>query len=590
MSLLTWIKELFETWGKQNVIAILMVVVGGAYIGKRAADRQKIRLVFKDAAVTRRHAAEDKKITLAEKLHTDDTKVLSLRQQIIGMPIVELIQEIKSGTFTAVQVLHAYQAKALECTDQLNCVTEPIMEAEKWAKELDGRDVKSGILFGIPFSVKESLAVEGYDCNFGMAKYIGKIAEADHVLIKMLKSQGAIPFMRTNLPQTMFSFSCSNPIYGETFNPYDCERSPGGSSGGEGALIGMNGSLLGLGSDIAGSVRVPAHFCGICSLKPTHRRLSGKGEPTVVPGQKGVPGVNGPMARDVDTLVLAMKALLQPEMYNLDCGIVPLPFNEEIYSDTTPLTIGYYEDDGYFTPVPSCRRAVTMAVEALRKAGHKLIPFKVPLLSDNGDETAGRHVFRLLHADGNRLWFSHLQGEKTDKHLGTQIACTADPSLAQRLLLPFRSCRMKGFLDDVVNGIKTTQELFANYAKKDDYVAKFVKTWEDAKLDGLVCPGFGITAPSNDFAAKLMFLGGTTGLYNMIDFPAGVIKVTNVTKEDEDNLESHFVVEDTYDQMAKEACTGSVGLPVGVQCVALPWREELCLRLMKEIETAVKQY
>ncbi|XP_077995975.1 vitamin D3 hydroxylase-associated protein-like isoform X1 [Glandiceps talaboti] len=586
MPVLDWIKELLETWGKEKVIAALLVIVGGACLGKEVADRRKLRAMHRHAALDRRQATSDMKIALANKLHTDDTAVLSLRQKIIDMPLVELTKALKSGQFTAVQVLHAFQAKALECTRQTNCVTEPIWEAEEWAKELDSSDDKSGILFGIPFSVKESYNIKGYNTNYGVSKNIGDIAEYDHVMIQSLKSQGAIPFMRTNLPQTMYSYCCSNPVYGETFNPYDCERSPGGSSGGEGALIGMNGSPLGLGSDIAGSLRIPAHFCGICSLKSSSRRISAIGESNPLPGQKGVPAVDGTMARDVDSLVLAMKALLQLTMFNLDCSVAPMPFNEGIYSDKTPLTIGYFEDDGYFTPVPSCRRAVAMAVEALRKAGHKLVPFKVPPLNDNDDDTAGNHLFRLVQADGNRLWFSHFEDEQMDKHLATQIGCSANPTFKNQLKRPFMSPRMQRFYNASIYGILTTRELYANFAKKDDYITKFVKAWEDAKLDGLVCPAFGITAPSNDFAAKLMFLAGTTGLFNLLDFPAGIVKVTNVNEEDEENLEHNFRVKDGYDQMAKEACKDSVGLPVGVQCVALPWREELCLRLMKEIETA----
>ncbi|XP_070572442.1 vitamin D3 hydroxylase-associated protein-like [Ptychodera flava] len=585
---LEWLDGILGTWGLEKLAAILVVVVGGAYIGKEASNRRKKMLMLRDEALDRRQNAADMKIALAEKLHTDDPAILAKRRGIIAMSTSELSSALKAGELSAVEVLHAYQAKALDCTSQVNCVTEPIMEAEEWAEELDRTPSKNGLMYGIPVSVKESVNITGYDTNFGISKYIDKLADEDHVIVQVLKNQGAIPFMRTNLPQTMLSYSCSNPIYGETYNPYDCERCPGGSSGGEGALIGMHGSLIGIGSDIAGSVRIPAHFCGICSLKPTKGRLSDKGEPSVISGQKGLAGVNGVMSRDVDGIVLAMRALLVPEMFQLDCTVAPIPFNEKVFSNEHCLNIGYYEDDGFFTPVPACQRAVTMTVEALKKAGHKLIPFQVPSFSETENDTAGGHVFTLLHADGNKLWFGHLEGEQVDKHIATQIAHTTVVSLKHWLKWPFMSERMKTGYHSAAGGDRKTSKLFSDYSKRNEYVSKFISAWKEAQIDVLLCPAFGITACTNDYAAKLFFLAGTTGMYNLIDFPAGTVSVTKVTREDEENLEHSFEVKDQWDQMAKEACKDSLGLPVSVQCVALPWQEEMCLKLMKEVEKSIK--
>ncbi|XP_006815509.2 vitamin D3 hydroxylase-associated protein-like [Saccoglossus kowalevskii] len=586
------LQEFLKKCGQKTFIAAIAVILGGIYMGKKKAATRRRLVMFRDSALDRRQDSADVKMALAEKLHTVDEAVLFKRSKIIEMSLSELSKALKSGSLSAVEVLHAYQAKALECTSQINCVTEPINEAEEWAKELDANGDKSGILYGIPVSVKECVYLKGYDSHFGISKYIGKICTEDHVIVRVLKKEGAIPFMRTNVPQTMLSFSCSNPVYGETLNPHDCERCPGGSSGGEGALIGMHGSQIGIGSDIAGSVRVPAHFCGICSLKPTKNRISEQGEPSVIGGQKGLSGLNGVMARDVDGVVLTMKALLTSEMFRLDSSLPPIPFNAKKFSDQKVMRVGYYDDDGYFTPVPACRRAVSVAVEALKSRGHTLIPFNIPLLSgDNNDEeddTAGNHVFELLHADGNKAWLSHLEGEAVDKHLSTQLRYSIHPSFSRRLRRPFMSRRMLNYYEACCSGDKSTSQIWSDYKKLTEYFSKFVSAWKDANIDVLIGPGFGITACSNKYAAKLFCLAGTTAIYNILDIPAGTVPVTQVTQEDEDNLATRFEVKDEWDRLAKEACTGSVGIPVGVQCIALKWQEELCLKLMKEVEEGVK--
>merc|ERR1712212_1333909 len=127
--------------------------------------------------------------------------------------------------------------------------------------------------FGLPISVKECFYVKGYDSTIGLAQFIAKPAPEDSVFVRALKDLHAVPFCLTNIPQTMVSYSCSNPVYGNTANPHDLTRTPGGSSGGEAALIASGGSILGIGTDVGGSLRIPAHFCGLAALKPTSRRI-----------------------------------------------------------------------------------------------------------------------------------------------------------------------------------------------------------------------------------------------------------------------------------------------------------------------------
>ena len=160
-----------------------------------------------------------------------------------------------------------------------NCICDFIDEARRQAENLRKIPVNErGPLFGLPISLKECFYVKGYDCTAGMARYIDLPHSRDGALVARIKELGAVPFCLTNVPQTMLSYACSNPVYGETVNPWDKTRTPGGSSGGEACLIAMGGSILGLGSDVGGSLRIPSHFCGISALKPTSGRIVERGE------------------------------------------------------------------------------------------------------------------------------------------------------------------------------------------------------------------------------------------------------------------------------------------------------------------------
>ncbi|NWI48406.1 VDHAP protein, partial [Picathartes gymnocephalus] len=218
--------------------------------------------------------------------------------------------------------------EALEVNREVNCVTDFIHGCEDQLQKLKKQKEK-GLLYGIPISIKDHINCKGHISSGGMVKFLGQVKEEDSVVVQVLKHQGGIPFVKTNIPQTMINYDCSNPIFGQTLNPFNPQKSPGGSSGGEGALIAGGGSILGIGSDVAGSIRLPSSFCGLCGLKPTGNRISppGCGDRPFVPT---VTGMLGPMARDVDSLALCMKALLCQEMFQLDPTVPPIPFDEQV--------------------------------------------------------------------------------------------------------------------------------------------------------------------------------------------------------------------------------------------------------------------
>jgi fatty acid amide hydrolase len=190
----------------------------------------------------------------------------------------EVLAALRDGSFTPSALLKALQSRAAESNVELNFACGFFEQAAETAKKLDQEPAATrGSLHGCPISIKECSSVEGQVSCIGVAKLASTVAKEDCVIVKVLKAAGAVPFCHTNVPQTMLSYECTNPVYGSTKNPHDPRRGPGGSSGGEGAIIGAGASIMGIGSDIGGSVRIPAHFCGCAGFKPSIGRISGKG-------------------------------------------------------------------------------------------------------------------------------------------------------------------------------------------------------------------------------------------------------------------------------------------------------------------------
>ncbi|KGL92981.1 Vitamin D3 hydroxylase-associated protein, partial [Charadrius vociferus] len=497
---------------------------------------------------------------------------------ILSLTMVELAEKLKEGSLSPESVLYSYmgKVKALEVTREVNCVVDFIHGCEDQLQKLKKQKEK-GLLYGIPVSIKDHINCKGHVSSGGMVKFLGQVKEEDSVVVQVLKSQGAIPFVKTNIPQTMINYDCSNLIFGQTLNPLNHQKSPGGSSGGEGALIAGGGSILGIGSDVAGSIRLPSSFCGLCGLKPTGNRISTS--PSACSDRTfvlAVAGMLGPMARDVDSLALCMKALLCEEMFRLDPTLPPLPFDEQVYTSSKPLRIGYYEGDGYFQPSPSMKRAVQQTRKLLQDAGHTLVPFAPPKIDYVVDELFTRGIF----SDGAAHMVDCFKGDIVDPNLKSQYNTYRLPALVKKIL----AIILKPIVS-VWTFQLSAKNLWDQHGAVEVYRTEFIAKWRKLRLDVILCPALG-PAFNHGYAGKLFAATSYTNLYNVLNFPAGVVPVSTVTRADEEELKhyrGHYG--DPWDQRLKEAVEGAVGLPVAVQCVALPWQEELCLRFMKEVET-----
>lgn len=510
--------------------------------------------------------------------------------------------------------------RTLKSNRQLNCVTsftKPLAELEEEVDDLfsgSGAKKAPGMLHGLPVSIKECFSIEGQDTTIGCGKRCGKPAAADAVIATVLRRQGAVVYARTNVPQTMLSYECSNPVYGQTLNPYDPTRGPGGSSGGEGALIGSHGSLLGIGSDIGGSCRIPAAFSGCCGFKPTAGRLSSVGAVPGTPGQESIKSTAGPMAREVDGLVLLLRALLgDGHMHALDPTVPDLPFDDAKYGLPLPgdanrasrgalfgggtpgskkpkqrLRIGWFCDDGFAPATPACARAVAEARDALAARGHTLVEWRDVKSAGFGVDALTLFAL-LLGADGAAtLTNLALKDDTVDPTLKELVILLGMPKVMRwisttvsYLLGWTRISRLVGR-----GGHKSTEQTWAIQWEKKHFVAKVLASWKAMELDAVVCPSGVMPATYIGHAGGLSSMCCYTAFFNLLDMPAGVVPVTTATAADDAALLSSYPRKDPWDKRVVAAASGAAGLPVGVQVAALPWEDEMCLRVMKEVEDA----
>ncbi|XP_061200891.1 fatty-acid amide hydrolase 1-like [Neopsephotus bourkii] len=501
---------------------------------------------------------------------------------ILNLPLPELTKKLRDGSLPLEHVFYAYVGKALQMATETNCITEYLQESETQVRKAKPAG-KLGLLYGVPVSLKDSIDCQGHDSTLGFIKNINKPVAEDSVVVQVLRRQGAIPFVKTNVPQSLVSYDCNNLIFGQTFNPLLYTRSPGGSTGGEGALIGGGGSILGFGTDLGGSLRFPAAFCGICAFKPTGNRLSKKGVVSGIPGQKAVTAAVGPMAKDVESLALSMRALLCEDMFSLDSSVPPLPFNEEVYSSTQPLRIGYYETDFFTMPSPAMRRAIRETKQLLEDAGHTLVPFELM----NVDYVFFNFCVKGAFADGGASFLRKFKGELEESSLG-MLWLMKSPNWLKNVLSWISKPFMPRFSAMLASmRANTVDQVWSLHCEIEEFSQQFTAQWKKLNLDVMLCPMLG-PALGIGYPPKLSVAVSYTMLYNALDFPAGVVPVTMVTDEDEEELKGYQgYFRDWWDRTMAKAFRGSVGLPVSVQCVALPWQEELCLRFMKEVETLV---
>ena len=448
---------------------------------------------------------------------------------LLNESAISLAKKIRRREISCVQLITAHLEHIQRINPAINAVVEVLADSALCeARQADAKLAAGeacGPLHGVPISSKDSIDVRGTKCTAGtLGRRDSPAAEKDATLVHRLRAAGAIPIAKTNLPDLLFSFESDNLIYGRTNNPYDLTRTAGGSSGGEAALIAAGGSPLGLGSDSAGSVRLPAAFCGITSIKPTSGRLPRTGHVPPAGGWIEALWQIGPMARRTEDLVLAMELLAGEDGEDFTAPPVPLPAAPDIRS----LRVAFFTYNGFAKCNPEIEEAVRQCAHFLWERGAR-VEERVP----PGVEDAYELELALFGADG---------AEGIDAYLEAAGSTEVHPLLT-------------GFLDHMRPHRASGAEFARRWAQWDEYRAGMRRFFE--QYDAIVCPVY--TQPALKHRGSLEesnFQGFSyTMAWNVAGAPAATVR-----------------------------CAEHEGLPVNVQVVAKPWRDQTALAICGEIE------
>ncbi|MBL8827682.1 MAG: amidase [Planctomycetaceae bacterium] len=494
----------------------------------------------------------------------------------------ELAQGVRSGNWSAAEVTQAHIARIAQINPTLNAVCVPLFEqARHDAAKIDEarqRGEPLGPLAGVPLTIKECFDVTGTPTTLGMPSRVAHQATADAVLVGRVRRAGGVVLGKTNVPQLMLLHESDNPLYGRTLHPTRPERSPGGSSGGEASIIAAHGSPLGLASDLGGSIRQPAHSCGICGFKPTTSRLTNRGSTNIFTGLEVLGGQPGPMARSVDDLMLAMQVLCHAESPPLETVTPPLPWRDMLAGPMPDWRVGYWSEDGFTRPSPAIRRAVDEVAHRLASIGIPVERFEPPAVPE-----AMQMYFHLISANGG----------------GAARRLTGHDPLHPAIRRLLRLGRCPGWLRPLLSGVLnligqrqiawmirntgaiSTGMFWQLTAEVRRYQRRFLELINARGFTTLICPPHALVALTHGSSGYLSSAAASSMLINLLGFPAGVVPWTTVAPGEESDRRASG---DWFERAALAVEAGSAGLPVGVQIVGRPWEDEATLAMMAIVE------
>jgi fatty acid amide hydrolase len=488
------------------------------------------------------------------------------------------------GEVRARDIAAAYLERIDEVDGRVRAFTEILRErAMADAVAADERRAHGevrGPLDGLPVTFKECFDIAGHDTTLGLPAWRGRSARRDAALVTLLREAGAIVLGRTNLSQTMLYAEARNPIFGQTCNPWSLAHSPGGSSGGEAAAVASGMSPLGVGTDIGGSIRTPAHFCGIVALKPTLDRLPMRGYRTVNAGQEAVRAMAGPLAREVADLGLFFRGIDMRRASQLDPRVPPFAWEEASGAPLGGMRIGAYADDDVLSSSAAIARAIDRAAAALRSRGCEICPFRPPDVRSLLGAYLGA-----LSADGGTEIRAALAGGEVDPSLEGLRRLALLPAHVRRAASSAARAvgqRNLALLLDAI-GAKSVGELWRATERLRSYCTEFLDAMDAARVEALICPAYATPALPHGASKGFTLASSYSMVFNATQFPAGVVPVTRV--RDAEAMRDHG--RDRLELQAAEVDAKSVGLPVGVQVVGRPWRDSVVLAVMGAIEAEV---
>lgn len=449
--------------------------------------------------------------------------------ELIYASATTLVRLIREKEVSSQEVVNVYLERIEAVNPSLNAVVQLRAEAarsEAIAADLAlARGESKGPLHGLPVTIKDAIETAGVVSSGGTLGRASFVPSRDATAVARLRTAGAIIVGTTNVPEMSFAYESDNLIYGRTNNPYDLSRVAGGSSGGEAAIIAAGGSPLGLGADFAGSIRLPAHFCGIAGLKPTVGRVPSTGYFPPRRGLSGVMGQSGPMARYVEDLSLMLPILVGVDWR--DPSVVPMSLQDPERVALQNLRVAYYTDNGIVPPTHETAEAVRAAVRALADAGAAVEENR-----PSGLEESFELFSSLIWADG---------GAGLER--GLHLAGTTEPHPILRDTLErsrFRAISTAEFL-----------QLWGRWDAWKSEMLSFMETY-----DLIVSPVCAYPAMPHGTTAENWPAFSYVQTYSLTSSPSVVVR----------------------------AGTSPEGLPIGVQIVPRHWREDVALAAARQIE------
>ena len=406
-----------------------------------------------------------------------------------------LLAKISNREYTSVEVTIAFSKRAAIAQQLTNCLTETLFdEALTRAKELDehlattGKPI--GPLHGLPISLKDSFNVAGIPSTLGFISFLDNpVPTNNSALVDILLAAGAVIYVKTNIPQTLMTAESHNNIFGRVLNPHRINLAAGGSSGGEGALVALRGSLLGVGTDIGGSIRIPAFCCGVFGFKPSGGRIPYAGQTSPArPGLTGIAPVAGPLCHSVRDADLFFRVVADSHPEDLDDQVIGLPWSSCLELQKPSLTIGLLPEDPTRPYHPNMLRTISTAVEKLTAAGHNIIDLtgKCPAVHEFSNI-----AFQFFQMDPDRTAIGHLTA--SEEPWVPSLKYTFNP-----------------------NGTApepTLRQLYDLNVQKSDASVAIRKVFLDNKLDVILGPGHQTCAPVHDTFGLPMY----TMLANLVD-------------------------------------------------------------------------
>jgi amidase len=455
---------------------------------------------------------------------------------LVLAPAAKQLELVRSGQLAVTELAEAHIRQIERLNAQLNVFADfDADRVRKEAQRLDAAPEPRGPLHGLPVTVKSSIAAAGYRCEIGSLLHKGDVPAEDAVVVARLRAAGALILGTTNCPEFLMAYETANLLHGRVRNPWDLDRTPGGSSGGESAAIAAGMSAGGLGSDSGGSVRVTAHFTGICSLKPTPGRIPGRGHLPPCVGPFSTLGAIGPMARTAADVTLLFRALCGQD--TLDPASPPLPYREPSLDELRSQRIGYLEDDGLAPVTPETRAAVNAAAAALRGAGFCVEPFRPRAL-----EPLRKLWWTFFVQCGAMLYEPEIRGRREQ----------LSPIFTEFLMIAEAS------------GSLAAAELLNAWVEMDLRRSKMLEEMKEYPV--LLCPAAAIPAFRHGErswtidGASVAYLDAVryTQWFNTLGAPAAVVPVGRSPE----------------------------GLPVGVQIAARPFEDETALGIAAVVDAA----